>query len=331
MTVRLLFVHNHPTKFVQLDLALLREKYDVQEWYQRTRAVNVAALTRALTTSDIVVGWFASWHTFLPTLLARALHKPSLLIVGGYDTAAMPEIGYGSQRGGIKRLIARSTMRAATALMTNSQSARAELGRNVAVGVARVTVVHHGVAAVPCAALRNKDQLAITVGNVDCDNLQRKGLLPFVQAAALLPDVPFVVIGAWRDRAIDTLKAAASTNVHFTGWADERTLNDYYARARVYVQASRHEAFALSLAEAMSFECVPVVARAGALPEVVGDTGIYLDSVQPRAIADGVQQGLALEPCWGQRARTRIVREFPLERRRDQLYALVDRTLNACG
>jgi glycosyltransferase involved in cell wall biosynthesis len=284
-----------------------------------------------LTTSDIVVGWFASWHTFLPTLLARALHKPSLLIVGGYDTANMPEIGYGSQRGGIKRLITRTTMRAATVLMTNSQSARAELERNVAVDAARVTVVRHGVAAVPCAALRNKDHLALTVGNVDGDNLQRKGLLPFVQAAALLPDVPFVVAGAWRDGAIDTLKDAASTNVHFTGWVDERTLNDYYARARVYVQASRHEAFGLSLAEAMLYQCVPVVTRAGALPEVVGDTGIYLDSAQPRAIAAGVQQALALEPCWGQRARARIVREFPLERRRDQLNALVDRTLNAYG
>ena len=183
----------------------------------------------------------------------------------------------------------------------------------------------------PRAALRNKERLAITVGNVDGDNLQRKGLLPFVQAAGLLPDVPFVVIGAWRDGAIDILKAAASSNVHFTGWLDERSLNDYYARARVYVQASRHEGFGLSLAEAMSFECVPVVARAGALPEVVGDTGIYLESVQPRVIAAGVQQALALDACWGHRARARIVREFPLERRRDQLHALVDRTLHANG
>jgi glycosyltransferase involved in cell wall biosynthesis len=331
MTVRVLFVHNHPAKFVQQDLALLREKYDVQEWYQRTRAVNVAALTRALTTSDIVVGWFASWHTFLPTLLARALHKPSLLIVGGYDTAAMPDIGYGSQRGGIKQLVARMAMRGASSLIAFSEFSRQQAICNAGVDPKRICKIYLGVENCTNELPRVKEPLAITVGNVNEGNLKRKGLEPFVRAAALLPGTLFILIGAHLDGAIEQLRAIATPNVEFTGRVTQTILCDYLARAKVYVQASLHEGFGLSVAEAMLSECTPVVTRAGSLPEVVGDTGIYLDSVQPQAIADGLQQALALEPCWGQRARERIVREFPLERRRDQLYALVDRTLNAYG
>ena len=50
----------------------------------------------------MVVGWWASWHTFLPITLAWLLRKPSLLIVGGFDTAAEPEYGYGYQLGGLR-------------------------------------------------------------------------------------------------------------------------------------------------------------------------------------------------------------------------------------
>ena len=55
---------------------------------------------------------------------------------------------------------------------------------------ARVTVVHHGVpdpfGELPGGA---RERVALTVGVVDRRNLERKGLRPFVEAAAHLPDV----------------------------------------------------------------------------------------------------------------------------------------------
>ena len=54
-----------------------------------------------------VVGWFASWHTFWPLTFAWLLRKPSLLIVGGFDTANVPEIGYGYQQGGMTKRLSR--------------------------------------------------------------------------------------------------------------------------------------------------------------------------------------------------------------------------------
>jgi glycosyltransferase involved in cell wall biosynthesis len=144
-----------------------------------------------------------------------------------------------------------------------------------------------------------------------------------------MPDALFVIIGAWRDDAIRHLQAIAPPNVKFTNWVSELELRDYLSRARVYVQASRHEGFGLAVAEAMASECVPVVTRAGALPEVVGDAGVYIDSSSPEAVAAGVRQALALNDRAGRRVRERIIREFPLIRRQEALYHLLDRITHA--
>ena len=324
LDLSILFVHNYPTKFVQIDLALLQARFTVQERYAKSRAVNLVTLMNAVRNCDLVFGWFASWHTFFPMLFARVLKRPSVLVVGGYDTANLPEIGYGSQRGGMRRWITLMTMRMATRLTAFSEFSREEAIKNTGIHPDRVVMIYIGAENDGGETRQQKEQMAITVGNVDRDNIQRKGLEPFVRAAAFLPEVPFVVIGAWRDNAIAHLRAIATPNVQFTGWVNDEQLQDYFARARVYVQPSRHEGFGLSVAEAMLQECVPVVTRVGALPEVVGDVGIYLDSREPSDVAGGVRRALALDERWGQRARERIVREFPLSRRREQLYALID-------
>ncbi len=327
MSRRVLFVHNSPTRFVQIDLALLRERYDITEWYQRGRVVNIPSLANAVRQSDLVFGWFASWHTFWPMLIAGALGRPALLVIGGYDTANLPEIGYGHMRGGLKRWIACRTISLASELMTNSCYARDEAIRNAGVDGSRVTVAHHGLEDDAHADGHPKQALALTVANVDRSNVSRKGLDAFTRAAALLPAVQFVVIGAWRDDAIDDLRSIASPNVQFAGWLDRAAMNEYYARAKVYVQASRHEAFGLAVAEAMLHGCVPVVTRAGGLPELVGESGIYIEAPLAPAVADGIRSALAAPERLGALARERIQRQFTLERRRQHLFELAERTL----
>ena len=322
--LRILFVHNHPREFVRIDLALLKERYAVTEWYQRSRWVDPVALARAVGRADLIVGWFASWHTFFPVLLGSRLHRPSVIMVGGYDTANMPDIAYGSQRGGLKKWISRSVMRMATRLVAQSNYTREEAIKNAAVDANKIEMIYHGLDTPAPRRDAAKENLVITVGNVDRVNLQRKGLEPFVRAAALLPDIPFVVIGKWKDNASEYLKAIATSNVEFTNHVSETALNDYYSRARVYVQASCHEGFGLAVAEAMLRECVPVVTRAGALPEVVGDAGIYVDSTEPAQLARGIQCAMQADKAAGLRARERIVREFPMEARREKLFKLID-------
>ena len=57
------------------------------------------------------------------------------------------------------------------------------------------------------------------------------------------------------------------------------------AESWVYLQPSRYEGFGLAVAEAMACGTVPIVSRAGALPEIVGDAGVILSVTSPDSLA----------------------------------------------
>lgn len=326
---RILYVHPRKASFIEIDRALLAERWEVVDWYQPGRWANPLKVATALRRCDAVVGWWASWHTFWPFTLAPVLGTPSLLIVGGFDIADEPEIGYGYQQGGARKRLSRWIIRRATRLMTNSEYSRGEFLRNVGTPRQPLDVVHHGVPD-PFGSLRDgpRERLAVTVGMVDTANLERKGLRVFVEAAALVPDVEFVVVGKWIDEAADRLAALAGPNVRLAGFVSDEELHDLYARAAVYVQASQHEGFGVSVAEAMLGGCVPVATRRGALPEVVGDAGILLESREAPAVADGIRAALALGPGAPGRARNRVLSEFPVQVRRHGLHREIDRLLD---
>jgi len=173
-------------------------------------------------------------------------------------------------------------------------------------------------------SIRNPTARALSVGNIDRSNLGRKGHEPFVRAAAFLPEAEFVLVGAWKDDAIDYLRRIATPNVSFTGRVDEKTLLDYYRRASVYVQASAHEGFGMSVAEAMLAGCIPVVTRAGALPEVVGEAGLYTRSQDPALLAQAIREALNEPDAARGRARQRILECFPLSKRQEAIEHLID-------
>jgi glycosyltransferase involved in cell wall biosynthesis len=255
------------------------------------------------------------------------MRKPSVMIVGGFDTANMPDIGYGYQQGGIRRAASRWIMRRARRLATNSEYSLSEIERNTPIPPARVRVIHHGVPDPFGDEPSAKEREALTVGAIDRTTLVQKGQLPFVQAAAELPDVRFTFAGKWLDGSVDELRARAGDNVHFTGWLSDDDLHAAYRRAAVYVQASRHEGFGLAVAEAMLAGCVPVVMNVTAMPEVVGDAGVLIESQAPGAVADGIRRALELGPDAAARARERILTAFPMERRREGILQVVEDAL----
>jgi glycosyltransferase involved in cell wall biosynthesis len=328
---RLLYVHSRKASFVAIDREILAERFEVEDLYQPGRLPNPIAVIGGVLRADVVFGWFASWHTFFPITLAWLLRKPSVQIIGGFDTANMPDIGYGYQQGGLRRWASRWIMRRAGRLITNSDYSLGEIARNTPVPPHRVTVVHHGVPDPFGAAPAEKERLAITVGAIDRGTLVQKGQLPFVKAAAELPDVRFVFAGKWLDDAVDVLRAAAPANVEFTGWLSDEDLLDLYRRAAVYVQASRHEGFGLAVAEAMLAGCVPVVMNVTAMPEVVGDAGVLLESQRPDEVARGVRRALELGPGAEAAARERILTNFPMKSRRDGILGVVEDALAGRG
>ncbi len=120
---------------------------------------------------------------------------------------------------------------------------------------------------------------------------------------------------------MDELRKSGTPNVKYLGHVSDDELMGYFQRARVYVQVSAHEGFGISLAEAMLCECVPVVTRGGAIPEVVGDSGYYVPYNNPKATAEAIEK--ALKSDLGPAARERISNKFPLKKREEMLVGLV--------
>src|SRR5215211_5765128 len=282
---------------------------------QPGRVPNPLKVVRGVLRADVVFGWFASWHTFFPITLAWLLRKPSVLIVGGFDTANMPDIGYGYQQGGIRRAASLWIMRRARRLVTNSEYSLSEIEHNTPIPPERVRVVHHGVPDPFGDEPGAKEREALTVGAIHHTTLVQKGQLPFVEAARLVPDVTLTFAGKWLDDSVEQLRSRAGENVRFTGWLSDDDLHEAYRRAAVYVQASRHEGFGLAVAEAMLAGCVPVVMNVTAMPEVVGDAGVLIESQRPADVAAGVRRAIELGPDAARRARERILASFPMERR----------------
>ncbi len=324
---RVLYVISRDNTFTRIDREALAERHEVVDYFQYGVRPRPAELWRKLRACDVVVGWFASWHTALALRLARRARKPSVLIFGGFDTAAVPEIGYGSQRGGVRKRLVRSTAELATRLVTNSNYTLGEIERNVRIDPRRVAVVHHGIPDRFGEPAAERARMALSVGVVYELNLRRKGHGPFIEAARLVEDVEFVLAGKWLDDTGERLAASAPPNARLTGFLPDEELDELFRTAAVYVQASLHEGFGLSLAEAMLAGAVPVVTRAGALPEVVGPTGVYIDEPTPEAVAAGIRKALELAPAAGRAARERVLSHFPYEARRDGLLEQVERAL----
>src|SRR4051794_96517 len=164
---RILFVASQPSTFIELDRELLAERHEVVPVYGRRPRRNLRALARAVRRADVVFGWWAHLHTLAPFALARRAGTPTVLIVGGFDTANLPEIGYGNQRGGWRRRVSRFVMARADVLATNSRYSVGELERNARVPPQRVTLVHHGVPHPLPAQPPHPELLAVTVRHRD--------------------------------------------------------------------------------------------------------------------------------------------------------------------
>ncbi len=309
--------------FVASDVALLRQAYEVRPLYYRGTLRGLLDALRiflAVATTDMNVSWFAYRQAYFAVLSSRVLNKGCAVIVGGFDVS--PEERPEGQIPQRETRQLKYILDNATAVLPVSERlatlARSWTGRE------DLTVVPHGFDANKLVPAPKKDGSALTVAYIRRDYLERKGLLAFVRAASRLPETAFYLVGKPLDDSIQVLRAEAPRNVYFTGWLEEDQLIARMGRSAVYVQASTHEGFGSALAMAMLCGCAPVVTNRGAIPEVVGSAGVYVEPGDPGKIAEGIKSALA-NPTLGQEARRRIVERFGLERRKQALLGTMDK------
>ncbi|MFN4294658.1 MAG: glycosyltransferase [Thermoflexales bacterium] len=310
--------------FMTTDMRLLSEwaeviPLDLSECggFQRhtyyTRLLDALIRQRA----DGVFAYFVlAKYTPLLTLITKALRRKLIVATGGIDATWVPDIRWGDMGDPLKRRLFALVMRLSDSVLPFSRTSGEEVLR-----YGRPRCMRTAYLGIDTDLFRPGDQPRARRAVTACyaisrDALLQKGIEPFVRAAAFLPDVEFLVIGAFADDTLTYLRSLSGLNVRFT---ERRYSVPEYVNAlqtsQAYVQASAHEGFGVSLAEGMACGCVPVVADRYAMPEVIGDTGFVVPFNDPKALAEGICAALN-HPEKGALARQRVLDNFTLEHRR---------------
>jgi glycosyltransferase involved in cell wall biosynthesis len=106
-----------------------------------------------------------------------------------------------------------------------------------------------------------------------------KGYDLIAQLAANNPEWKFTLVG-------DSNYKPQSSNIEVLGKETAASLVQLYNTHEYYLQLSSSEGFPNALGEAMACGCVPIGSAVGAIPEIIGDTGLLL----PRKELGALQQ-----------------------------------------
>ena len=314
------------TSYIEKDLRILESEYKVHP-FQFSGILCIPSLFFDVLKCDVTFSWFGKLHAFFAVLFSIILGKKAIVIAGGDDVVNCPEIKYGMFCFWWKKWCPLFVFKYADLILTVSTSNTFETVKNAKVSTKKIKMIYHGfdISQYKRNKAMQKANIAIIVGAVDREYITRKGIDVFVKSAQYLPDISFVIVGSLRDTAAYNLKKSANNNVRFTGYLTDRKLLELLWNSKVYVQPSMHEAFGCSIAEAMLCECVPVVARTSAIPEVVGDCGYYVGNLTPENVADKIKE--AISSNLGEDARKRIKSIFPIEKRQKQILKAIEELL----
>lgn len=310
--------------FLKRDLCILRKHFDVRTapTFNRKKPItsipNIFEILRGTLWADLTFSQFADTHAFLAVLFSKIFRKKSIVIVGGYEVARVPEIGYGAMRNPLYAQVVKFMLRHADKVLTTAESLKQDAVINAGIDGRNIRTVPECYDSEFWKRCEEKENLVITVAHIEQSVVRRKGLETLVTAAGYLPELKFVIAGPHINGSVNHLKSMASPNVTFPGFIPDEELPRWYSRAKVYCQLSRYEGLPNALCEAMLCECVPVGTNYCGIPVAMGNTGFYVPYGDVEATVEAIRKALNCDDK-GKEARERIKRMFPLERREGEL------------
>ena len=322
--IKILYICFNLSSFVRRDLDILNKHFEVRFLkYNGIKSVILFlySLLKEIRKADVVFSRFASTHAFLAVLFSKIFRKKSIVVIGGFDIANIPEINYGFAKSWITKAMLKFTLNYADKVLPVAEALKQDAIKNLGVRGDNFHVVHNGYETEKWKPSGEKENIVITAcGDLTELVIKRKGIETFINVAKYVPDARFIVIGRKTEESKE-LEKKAPKNVMFIDFMPQEELLKYYQKAKVYCQLSRYEGHPNALSEAMLCECVPVGTKYGGIPEVIGDTGFYVPYGDAKATAEAIKK--ALNSDKGKEARKRIKTLFPLERRETALFNIV--------
>lgn len=286
---------------------------------------------------DLYFSWWAS-GSVMPMIVAKLVGKPNVVVAGGNEAMLYRDSVSGMALGYLsmplyKRIATRVTLRLSTVVTCVSQFMVPDVTR---LAGRPVLVVPNSVDTDRFLPDRQRPKRYVTTCfRLDKGPTALKRGENFLRAAALVlaqrPQEVFVIIG-FKGDAYERLAAlveelAITDSVIFTGAIHNNEVRDWLVRSKCYVQISDTETFGVAVAEAMSTATPVIVSKRGALPEVVGELGTYVDHNSVESIAAGLVRVLSMpsvireQLC--EKLQDSIIARYRYELRRDAIASIV--------
>ena len=140
-------------------------------------------------------------------------------------------------------------------------------------------------------------------------------LLQAYGSSPILREFELIAFGGYpllRDEQKEIRRLGITDRVRFESGSD-RELAARYQAAAAFIYPSKYEGFGISPLEAMSHGCPVVCSNAGAIPELVGDAGVYLDPNNAEELRTALERVATTEGCRRicGRVDTRVSPRFP--------------------
>ena len=239
--------------------------------------------------------------------------RPSVVTVHDISFLSHPDTHAASSRGHYGTAI--RTLRRARAIIAVSGHVRSALVERGLIEAGRVTVVPEA-PGLPVSTDACKHRMwplpfALLVGTVQ----PRKNVALAARAFAasrFAREGSLLIVGSLGYRGSEIIRSVRARqdneSVRFLGRVADTTLARLFGQAEFVLMPSRDEGFGLPALEAMAFGTPVIAARAGALPELVGDDALLIDPDDAdglTAAIDRLADDAGLRAALGARGRAR--------------------------
>lgn len=349
---RIIFFFPVYTEFVKKDEAMYRRHFNCQSYLfdQKPGKIlfsfwkQLIFLMSNANQAEAFVSFFAGYSSFLPSLLSRLLGKPHVLILGGTDCAALPEINYGNFRKQPLAWVTRKTIEWASHLVPVHASIINFDYQYIPVkyskqgfqpfcpeATAPITVVSTAYDSQRFYCDEEKvPKSFITVGQLDPITFYRKGIDLILEMASRFPDCRFTIVGAHKE----LMDSPVSKNVKLIPRVPNNEIRALLGSQQFYLQLSMMEGLPNALCEAMLCECIPIGSDVAGIPDGIGETGFILQHKNADELQNLIQTALKQSNlALGKMARKRIMDQYPMKVR-EQLVDIIRLEIirtNACS
>jgi hypothetical protein len=285
-----LFIYPVKAPFVINDGKFLHQHFDVIEYHVRPGKSPIKLvwelfkfsqfITLHISKVDFVYTWFTDYLSPVLTFWAKFFKKPVYRVVGGFEVEYLPHLKYGGLKNPIRKWAIKYSLNNATKLLTVSKHT-SQKTKNI-VSHNRIKLIYNGVDLNDFNFNRSFDRREkkyfITVGNFKTEQyVIRKGIDKLIKLARYLNNETFIIIGISGNFESPTLKNLPD-NIILKPYMPLKELQEYYEKAKFYLQLSELETFGVAVLEAISFGAIPIISKKGALTEIFGDCSIVVDT-----------------------------------------------------